>query len=81
MSIKQHLETALKSIEMDKDRAISIAREKVVREKIVPKNNEIDTARTQAINARAEKLNADIAKLQADLSYSTAITEVSAAIT
>ena len=64
MSIKQILENALKSIENEQERAVSLAKERVTREKIVPKNTEIDRSKTEAINALQAKLNQDIAKLQ-----------------
>ena len=64
MSIKQHYETALKSIESEMERAIAIAKERVTRERIVPNNAEIDNSRAAAINAITTKLNQDIAKLQ-----------------
>lgn len=64
MSIKQHLENALRSIETDKDRAIATAKEKCTREKIIPHNADVDRSLNEATNALTAKLNQDIAKLQ-----------------
>ena len=64
MSVQQIIENALKCIEAEKEKAINATKERVMREKVVPNNTEIDRLRTEAINARSTKLNEDIQKLQ-----------------
>lgn len=64
MAIKQILENALKAIESEQDRAVSLAKDRVTREKIIPNNTEIDRSKTEAISALQTQLNQDIAKLQ-----------------
>lgn len=64
MSIKQHFQSALQNIIAEKDRAISIEKDRVNREQIAPKNAEIEQAKTEAINALTSKLNQDISSLQ-----------------
>jgi hypothetical protein len=64
MAIKQYFETALRGIEQERERAISVAREKAMREKIVPNNATIDASRTEAINALTANLNKEISALQ-----------------
>lgn len=64
MSIKQHFQAALQNISAEKERAIAMEREKVMREQVTPKNAEIEHSKNDAINALTTKLNQDIASLQ-----------------
>lgn len=64
MSIRQHFETALRGAEQERERAIAMAKERAMREKVIPYNAEIDNARTDAINAITANLNKEIANLQ-----------------
>lgn len=65
MEIKQIVVQAIAQIENEKQRQISLSKEKVIREKILPFNNEVDTARDKAIRELETKLNNDKAVLQA----------------
>lgn len=64
MEIKQIVSQAIAQVESEKQRQISLSKEKVIREKIVPFNNEIDRARDKAINELATKLTQDIEALR-----------------
>jgi hypothetical protein len=64
MSIKQHLQNALVGIKADKDRAVGMAKEKAMRESIIPKHTEINKARDEAIAKITEHHNAKVAELQ-----------------
>lgn len=64
MSIKQHLQNALAGIKADKERAIATAKEKTMRENIVPKHNELNKARDEAIAKITETHNSKIAEMQ-----------------
>jgi hypothetical protein len=64
MSIKQHLQTALNGIKADKERAIATAKEKAMRETIIPQHNEINKARDDAISAITSQHNAQMQELQ-----------------
>lgn len=64
MSIKQHLQNALSGIKTDKERAIGMAKEKAMRESIVPKHTELNKARDEAIAKISADHNAKIADLQ-----------------
>jgi hypothetical protein len=64
MSIKQHFETALKSIQVERERAIAVAREKVTREKIIPHNQEVDKSMNDAIAEITRARDAAIAKVE-----------------
>lgn len=64
MSIKQHLASALSSIKVDKERAISVTKEKTMREEIVPRHAEINKARDEAISKITENYNGKVAELQ-----------------
>jgi hypothetical protein len=58
--IKTHLEEAVRKIELDKERAVAQAKERVTREQIVPFNAEIDKARDAAISQKQNSLNEQI---------------------
>ena len=60
MSIKVHLEQAVKSLEAEKQTVVNAVKEKVTREKIVPYNQEIDLARDKAIAEKQASFNATI---------------------
>lgn len=60
MSIKVHLEQAVKSLEAEKQTVANAVKEKVTREKIIPYNQEIDIARDKAIAEKQGSLNATI---------------------
>ena len=64
MAIKQILETCLASVEQEKNKAIATAKEKATREKVIPNNQAIDAARTEAINALTTKFNEEMARRQ-----------------
>lgn len=64
MSIKAHLEQAVRSLEAEKQSVAKAEEEKVTREKIIPFNQEIDRAREQAIAERQQALNATIVAQQ-----------------
>lgn len=60
MSIKLHLEQAVKNLESEKATVINAVKERVTREKILPYNKEIDIARDNAIAEKQAALNATI---------------------
>lgn len=62
--IKQILEQTVTSLENQKAREISTAKERVTREKIVPYNNEINQSRDKAIAELQASLNSQISALQ-----------------
>lgn len=64
MSIKQHYQTARQNITAEKERAISVEKDRVTKEQIIPNNAEVDKFKAEAINALTTKLNQDIANLQ-----------------
>lgn len=64
MSIQVHLEQAIKNLEAEKQREVSVIKEKVNREKIVPYNQEADNGRDLAIEELQKCLNDDITALQ-----------------
>lgn len=66
MDIRQIISQTIAQIEAQKQREISLSKEKVIRDKIVPFNNEIDRARDKAINELELKLNSDITALKSN---------------
>ena len=60
MSIKAHLEQAIKNLEAEREKEVAIIKEKATREKIVPYNQEMDIARDKAISEKQQALNATI---------------------
>lgn len=60
MSIKAHLEQAVKNLEAEKERVALAKKEEVTRDKIVPFNQEMDIARDKAISEKQSALNATI---------------------
>ncbi len=68
--IKQILERAIADIEAQKAREVSAIKERVMREKIVPYNNEINQSRDKAISELNTQLNSNIAELQKKFSDS-----------
>lgn len=64
MALKQHIEEALKKCEFDKERSISLAKEKATRESVIPYNVECDKLRDAAIAKLTSELNENIAALQ-----------------
>lgn len=63
-NIKTYLEEAIKKLEGEKAREIAVAKEKAMREKIVPFNVEIDKARDAAILQKQNEMSAQIAAHQ-----------------
>jgi hypothetical protein len=64
MSVKLHLEQAVKSLESEREREVAIIKERVMRETIIPYNKEMDIARDKAIAELQNELNSNIAALQ-----------------
>lgn len=64
MSIKQHLQTALSNIRNDKEKAIAIAKDRAMREEIIPRHGEINKARDEAIAKITETQNRKMAQIQ-----------------
>lgn len=62
--IKAYLEQAIKSIEADRERAVSDVRERIMREKIIPYNTDIDTSRARALAEIDNELNTRISALK-----------------
>lgn len=65
MSIKAHLEQAVRSLETEKEREVAVIKERVTREKIMPYNQEQDTLRDKAIAELQQNMNEDITARQA----------------
>ena len=68
MSIKQHAENALKNMQAERDRELAIARERVTREKIVPNNQEVDSAMAKAMEEITKQRDEAISQVQAQFS-------------
>ena len=60
MSIRTHLETAVKALEAEREREVAVIKDKVTREKIVPFNRDLDVSRDKAIAEKQATLNATI---------------------
>ena len=64
MEIKEIFNQALNQLEQEKQRQISSAKEKVIREKVIPYNAEIDKKKVKAIEELTNKFNADMNALR-----------------
>lgn len=64
MSIKAHLEQTVKALEAEKEREISTVKDRALREKIAPFNQDIDVSREKAIAELQTTLNGKIVALQ-----------------
>lgn len=64
MEIKQIVSQAIAQVESEKQRQISLSKEKVMREKVIPFNVEIDKAREKAVTELQNKLNQEILALR-----------------
>jgi uncharacterized membrane-anchored protein YhcB (DUF1043 family) len=62
--VKQHFENTINQLKAEKERQVSVVRERVTREQIIPHNNEVNQSRDKAIAELSAKLNSDITKLQ-----------------
>lgn len=60
MSIKAHFEQLIKNLEAEKEREVAVIKDKVMREKIVPFNQEMDIARDKAIAEKQQELSKDL---------------------
>lgn len=65
MSIKEILEQAKKNLETEKQREETLAKEKAMREKILPYNQQADKGRDLAIAELQQTMNEDITARQA----------------
>lgn len=57
--IRVHIEQAIRNLEAEKEQVLRQAEQRVMQEKIVPFNREIDLARDKAIKALQDKFEAD----------------------
>lgn len=64
MSIKTIYEQTIRSLEAEKMTIMNATKERVMREKIIPFNQEIDSARDKAIAEKQQALNATIVAQQ-----------------
>ena len=64
MPIYTHLEQAIKNLEIERERETVAIKERVMRERIAPFNQEMDAARDKAISEKQQELNAKIVALQ-----------------
>lgn len=64
MSVKAHLEQAVKNLEAEREREVAIIKERVTRETIIPYNQEMDVARDKAVAELKTKLDATIISQQ-----------------
>lgn len=62
--LKDHLLTAIRDIEAEKNAQIAMLKEKVTREKIIPYNEKVDELTRTAINALDTRANEDISAIQ-----------------
>lgn len=62
--IKAHVEQLIKTLEMEKEKEISVAKDRLVREKIAPYNAEIDSSRAKALTEVDTELNVRISSLR-----------------
>ena len=62
--IKTALEQAIKSIEAEKSQKLNEVKEKITREKILPFNAEIDTARSKALAELDTELNQRVTEIR-----------------
>ena len=65
MEFKKFLESTVAQIEQERQRQLQVVREKVMREQVVPHNQEIDKARQDAEILLTDKYNDAVAELQA----------------
>lgn len=65
MEFKKYLENAIAQIEQERQRQLQVVREKVMREQVVPHNQEIDKARQDAEIKLTDKYNDAVGDLQA----------------
>ena len=64
MSVETHLEQAIRNLEAENATVADATKDRVMREKIIPYNQEIDEARDNAVAERQATLNATIAAQQ-----------------
>ena len=62
--VRQHFENTIKQIQADKERQISIVKDRVTRDVIIPHSNEVNQSSDRAIAELTAQLQSDIAKLQ-----------------
>lgn len=62
--VNTYIEQAIHGIEAEREQKIAEIKTVIMREKVAPKNAEIDALRDKALQEKQEKLNADIATLQ-----------------
>lgn len=62
--IKAYIEQAIKNIELDKDKAIAPAKDRLVREKIAPHNAEVDRLRTKALLELDGEMNLELSEIR-----------------
>lgn len=62
--IKVALEQAIKDIEVKKERAVAGIKDRIIKEKVVPFNAELDNSRNVALAALDKELNEKIAVLR-----------------
>lgn len=62
--INAYIEQAIHGIEAEREQKIAEIKAIIMREKVAPKNAEIDSLRDRALQEKQEQLNADIAALQ-----------------
>lgn len=62
--IRQYIEQAIKSIEVERDKQVTIAKDRIMREKIAPFNAEIDSARAKALTEVDVEINTKVAEIK-----------------
>lgn len=62
--VKEYLEQAVKNIEMEKERQVSAVRERIMREKIIPYNADVDQSRAKALAELDNELNTKFLELR-----------------
>lgn len=64
--IKAYLEQAIKNIEVEREKQVSIVKDRVVREKIAPFNADVDAYRAKALSEIDSELATKITDLKAE---------------
>ena len=65
MSAKQHILQAIKNIEAEKEQKLIEMKKRIIPEKIIPYNSEIDASRDKAILEKKKKAEQDIEHIKA----------------
>ena len=65
MAIKDFIISTIKNIEGEKARAVEIAKQKAMQERVIPHNAEVDKQFNEAVGELTDKFNKEVAELKA----------------